>query len=187
MTLFWSVERPSKVYAHRSMGQASINVREDLGWMEHALLKIIQMHQYPTHQVQEVELYDDQDVLRQGGGDGGVPPEDDHYGPGPEIESIHTDPADLPVPDGDVDDPIEVPVPDGDTDIDIDDDDFWTYWMDEIRADEFPFVEEIQKQRTVTHSWHPETSATQEDAQQPRATPESRECENDDSWSVWDP
>ena len=86
-------------------------------------------------------MYDDHDVLRQGGGDGGAPPDEDRFGPGPEIESIHTGPADLPVPDDDVDDPIEVPVPDGDTDIDIDDDDFWTCWMDEVRADEYYPVE----------------------------------------------
>ena len=132
--------------------------------MDHTLLKIIQMHQYPTHQVQDAELYDDQDVLRQGGGDGGAPPGEDRFGPGPDIEPIHTDPADLPVP-SELTDPVDVPVPDGESDVDLEDGDFWASWLDEIRADEFYFVEEIQKQKRYTHSWCP----AQEAARLPRA------------------
>ena len=45
LTLFWSVEHPSKVYAHRSLGCHRLNVREDLGWSDHSRLKIIQFHQ----------------------------------------------------------------------------------------------------------------------------------------------
>ena len=104
LTLFWSTTRPSKVYAHRSNGSDSLSISRDLGWSNHMDLKIIQFHQYTISQVKEVEIFDDYDVLRQGGGDGGQPPnEDDIYGPGPTIESIHSDddPADIPVPSGD--------------------------------------------------------------------------------------
>ena len=63
-------------------------------------------------------------MLRQRGGDGGVPPgEDDIYGPGPRIDSVHSD-----------DDPADIPVPDGDTDSDLGDDSVWVQWL-EIRAD----------------------------------------------------
>ena len=70
LTLFWSTDQPDKVYAHRSLASQRINVREDLGWNEHAKLKLIQFHQYPSEQYHEVELCDDTDVLRQGGSDG---------------------------------------------------------------------------------------------------------------------
>ena len=87
-------------------------------------LKIIQFHQYTISQVKGVEIFDDYDILRQGGGDGGQPPkEDDIYGPGPTIESIHSD-----------DDPAEIPVPGGDTDSDLEDDAFWVKWMAEIHS-----------------------------------------------------
>ena len=89
LTLYWSTSRPSKVYAHRSSGPRSLSVSRDLGWTNHVDLTIAKFHQYTTTQVQEAEIFDDHDVLRQGGGDGGAPPgEDDIYGPGPRIESV---------------------------------------------------------------------------------------------------
>ena len=88
LTLYWSVDKPSRVFAHRSLGCHQLNVREDLGREDHPQLKILQFHQYPTHQMQEVELFDDYDVLRQGGTDGGFPPAEDALGPGPTLESI---------------------------------------------------------------------------------------------------
>ena len=76
----------------------------------------------------EVELYDDNDLLR--GDDGGDPPAaDEPPSPGPVIESIHSD-----------DDPADVPVPDMDDDSDLDDDFFFTKWLEEIKADEYPVV-----------------------------------------------
>ena len=39
LTLFWSTEQISKVYAHKTQGSQSLNVREDLGWTDHTLLK----------------------------------------------------------------------------------------------------------------------------------------------------
>ena len=96
LTLYWSTSRPAKVYAHISSGPRSLNVSRDSGWTNHVDLKIIQFHQNTTTQVQEAEIFDDHDVLRQGGGDGCAPPgEDDIYGPGPRIESIHSDDAQL--------------------------------------------------------------------------------------------
>ena len=67
MALYLTTERPSRVYAHRSVGQSGLNVREDLGLTDHTTIKTVQFHQYPTVQVQDVELYDEHDVLRQGG------------------------------------------------------------------------------------------------------------------------
>ena len=77
--------------------------------------------------MQEAEIFDDYGILRHGGGDGGVPPgEEDIYGPGPQVESIHSD-----------DDPADIPVPDADSDSDLEDESFFTKWLDEIRADEY--------------------------------------------------
>ena len=76
LTLFWLSDRPSKVYAHRASGPQAINIRKDLGWTDHPCLKLVQFHQYHVAQVQDVELFDDHDVLRQSGGDGGMPPND---------------------------------------------------------------------------------------------------------------
>ena len=134
LTLFWSVEHPSKVYAHRSLGCHRLNVREDLGWNEHSKLKNIQFHQYPVNQVHEVELYDDGDLLRQGGIDSGIPQADEG---GPHIESL----------DSSFEDPADIPVPDGDTDIDLEDSDFWTEWLAEIKADEYRFTEVYHAQQ----------------------------------------
>ena len=132
LTLYWSVEQPSRVYAHRSNGAQGLNVREDLGPTDHTQLKVIQLHQYPAHQALEAEMYDDHDVLRQGGGDGGEPPRDDVFTPGPTIESISDDSVDG----GDA------PAPDDGADFDMDDGTFWTRWMGETRSDM-----ELQKQR----------------------------------------
>ena len=127
LTLFWATGRPSRVYSHVSTGPRALSVARDLGWTDHSTLKIVQFHRYTIHQVQEAELFDDNDIIRQGGVDGGIPPgEDDIYGVGPRIESIHSD-----------DDPADIPVPDADTDSDLDDDAFWVKWLDEIRADEY--------------------------------------------------
>ena len=90
--------------------------------------------------------------MRQGGGDGGVPPADDSSSHWPDIEPTHTDPAGLPVPDDDVD-PIDIPVPDGSSDMDPDDESFWTAWMKEIRTDEFYLVEKFQKQIQRREQW----------------------------------
>ena len=76
LTLFWSSDRPSKVYAHRASVLQAINMREDLGWTDHSCLKLVQFHQYHAAQVRDVELFDDHGVLRQSGGDGGMPPHD---------------------------------------------------------------------------------------------------------------
>ena len=112
-------------------------------------LKLIQFHQYTISQVKEVEFFDDWDVLRQGGGDGGQPPsEDDIYGPGPTIESIHGD-----------DDPADIPVPAGDTDSDLEDDAFWVKWLEEIRADECPITE---KHMVTTEARQPQRGAGEE-------------------------
>ena len=125
LTLFWSISHPSKVYAHRSSGSHALSVSRDLGWADPATLKIVQFHQYHASTVQEAEIFDDYDILRHGGGDGGVPPgEEDIYGPGPQVESIHSD-----------DDPADVPVPDADSDSDLEDESFCTKWFDEIRTD----------------------------------------------------
>ena len=37
-------------------------------------LKVIQFHQYSTAEVQEAEIFDDHDVLREGGGPSPAPP-----------------------------------------------------------------------------------------------------------------
>ena len=131
LTLYWSVDKPSRVFAHRSLGCHQLNVREDLGREDHPQLKILQFHQYPASQMQEVELFDDYDVLRQGGTDGGFPPAEDELGPGPTLES--TDSSSL--------DPADIPVPDDGTDFDIDDGAFWVEWLKEIEADEYEFTE----------------------------------------------
>ena len=127
----------------------AFSVCTDLGWTDHTLLKVVQFHQYPSSQVQEVELFDDYDVLRQGGGDGGPPPVDDRFSQGPHIESIHSGEghSDPSLPD-DERDPTDVPVPAGDTYIDLEDEVFWTSWIADIRADEYHFTEKFQKQKT---------------------------------------
>ena len=77
-------------------------------------LKIVQFHQYSVAQVQEVENFEDYDLLRRGG-DGGAPQgDDDVYRPGPTIDSVHSD-----------DDPTDIPVRDVDTDVDLDDEACW--------------------------------------------------------------
>ena len=74
----------------------------------------------------------------------GVPPADDSSSHGPDIESTHSDPADVPVPDDDID---------GSSDIDPDDESFWTDWMKEFRLDDFHFVEKFQKQTQRREQW----------------------------------
>ena len=96
----------------------------------------MQFHQYHGFEVRDAIQFDDFDILRQGGGDGGEPPD---LGPGPTVESIpsETDPTDHPVPHSDSSiDPADVPVPDDGTDFDPDDEAFWTRWLEEIRRDE---------------------------------------------------
>ena len=73
LTLFWSTGRPSKVYAHRSSSPHILCLCTDLCWNDHTLLNIVQFHQYPSYQVPAVVVFDDYDVLRQGGGAGGHP------------------------------------------------------------------------------------------------------------------
>ena len=131
LTLFWSMDKPSRVFAHRSLSCNQLSARGDLNWNDHSVLKLIQFRQYPFNQVQEVELFDDHDVLRQGGGIDGHQPDYDPYGPGPTIESIDSESTG----------PAEVPVPGGDTDLDVDDDTFWTMWLEEIKVDEYEFAE----------------------------------------------
>ena len=75
-------------------------------------------------------MLDDYDILRHGGGDGAPPGEEDIYGPGPRIESVHSD-----------DDPADIPVPDVSSDSDLDDDSFWVKWLDEIKVDEYDRVD----------------------------------------------
>ena len=123
LTLPWSTDKPSRVYAHRSLACHPLQAKRDLNWNDHSTLKLIQFHQYPLGYVHDAEHYDEGDVLRQGGGDGGFPPAEDLLGPGPIIESIHSD-----------SDPADAPVPDTDTDFDLDDEDFWTTWLAEIKS-----------------------------------------------------
>ena len=77
--------------------------------------------------MQDVELFDDHDLLRQSGGDGGMPPSDgwEVDTPGPTVQSVHSDEGGS-----------EVPVPDDGTDFDLDDESFWQAWLAEIKADE---------------------------------------------------
>ena len=99
----------------------------------------MQFHQYHVHEVRDAILFDDFDVLRQGGGDGGEPPYD--LGPGPTIESIPSepDPADHPVPSSEPSiDPADVPIPDDGTDFDPEGEACWMRWLEEIRNDETP-------------------------------------------------
>ena len=125
------------MYAHRSLGCHRLNVREDLGWNEHSKLKLLQFHQYPVNQVHEVELYDDSDVLRQGGSDDGIPPAEDGLGPGPNIESVDSSSVD----------PADIAVPDDGTDSDFEDGDFRAGWLAEIEADEYRLTEAFHAQR----------------------------------------
>ena len=113
LTLYWSIAKPSTVYAHQSQGQQRINVREDLGWNEPDQLKVMQSHQYPVARVHDIELADDSNMVRQGGVSDRPRP-DDPIGPGPTIESTHSDTG--------TDD---MPVPGDGTDFDLDDESFW--------------------------------------------------------------
>ena len=120
-----------------------VNVREDLGWNEHSKLKIIQFHQYPSERCHDVELCDDTDVLRQGGGDGGNPPADDDLGPGPIIESLDSSSMD----------PADIAVPDDGTVFDFEDGDFWYEWLVEIKADEYHVTEVFHARRRTICGW----------------------------------
>ena len=98
----------------------------------------MQFRQYPVHELRGAILSDGFNVLRQGGGDGGEPPD---LGPGPTIESIpsETDPIDHPVPSSESStDPADVPVPDDGKDFGPEGEAFWMRWLEEIRNDETP-------------------------------------------------
>ena len=71
------MDKLSRVYAHRSLACNNPSARGDLGWSDHSVLNMLQSHQYPGNQVLEVELFDDYDTMRAGGGSDGHPPDFD--------------------------------------------------------------------------------------------------------------
>ena len=134
LTLYYSTGRPHRIYSHISTGPRALSVSRDLGWADYSTPKVIQFHRSTVQQVQEAELFDDHNILMQGGGDGGAPPgADDIYGPGPRIESIHSDDED----------PTAIPVPDLDSDSDLEDEAFWVKWKAEILADEYDIADKF--------------------------------------------
>ena len=77
-------------------------------------------------------------MLNQGGH--GIPPADNIYGPGPTIESVDSSSLD----------PADIAIPDDGADHDLEDGDFWTRWLADIKADEYPFYRGFHRAATTT-------------------------------------